>query len=80
MEKLLEKGHSHHECEGQVTGSWQRRHRESDGDEAAGRETKRLRLEEIESQTMNEENPDKLTKLFEDYRSEFFSRSSRRRW
>ena len=48
----------------------QRRHRESDGDEAAERETKRLRLEEIENQAMNEENPDKLTKLFEDYRSE----------
>ena len=47
-----------------------RRHRESDGDEAAGREAKRLRLEEIENQAMNEENLDKLTKLFEDYRSE----------
>ena len=47
-----------------------RRHRESDGDEAAGREAKRLRLEEIENQAMNEENLDKLIKLFEDYRSE----------
>ena len=46
----------------------QRRHRESDGDEAAGRETKRLRLEEIENQAMNEENPDKISKLFEDVR------------
>ena len=48
-----------------------RRHRKSDGDEAAGREAKRLRLEEIENQAMNEENLDKLTKLFEDYRSEY---------
>ena len=37
-----------------------RRHRESDGDESAGREAKRLRLEEIENQAMNEDNLDKL--------------------
>ena len=44
--------------------------RESDGHETAGREAKRLRLEEMENQATNEENADKLTKLFEDYRSE----------
>ena len=70
MEKLLEKDIRIMNAKARLQER-QRRHRESDGDEAAGRETKRLRLEEIENQAMNEENPDKLTKLFEDYKSEY---------
>ena len=69
MEKLLEKDIRIMNAKARLQER-QRRHRERDGDEAAGRETKRLRSEEIENQAMNEENPDKLTKLFEDYRSE----------
>ena len=70
MEKLLEKDIRIMNAKARLQER-QRRHRESDGDEAAGRETKRLRLEETENQAMNEENPDKLTKLFEDYMSEY---------
>ena len=70
MEKLLEQDIRIMNAKARLQER-QRRHRESDGDEAAGQETKRLRFEEIENQAMNEENPDKLTKLFEDYRSEY---------
>ena len=61
MEKLLEKDIRIMTAKARLQER-QRRHRESDGDEAAGREAKPLRLEEMENQAMSEENPDTLTK------------------